>query len=166
MKRVVELPARGGVGQSRSSITRVVSTNSVNVKRELPPLREKYIRAPESTLVVSPDNRSRCEINLRIHGELQTLGKVSQQEFAIRTLAPRQEMTGADRSWAKQYQRDDIVRYSRASRETARFLDSCRRLKIPIRNYLVDIPTRPSKRISAHRRNYRGGLGCKTSIGM
>ena len=32
----------------------------------------------------------------------------------MRTLVPRQEMTGADRSWAQQYQVDDILRYSRS----------------------------------------------------
>jgi ATP-dependent exoDNAse (exonuclease V) alpha subunit len=36
----------------------------------------------------------------------------------VRTLVPRQEMTGADRSWAQQYQVDDILRYSRTSKET------------------------------------------------
>ena len=33
-------------------------------------------------------------------------------------LVPRQEMTGADRGWAQQYQADDILRYSRTSKET------------------------------------------------
>ncbi|MGO9088280.1 MAG: conjugal transfer protein, partial [Candidatus Sulfotelmatobacter sp.] len=37
---------------------------------------------------------------------------------AVQTLVPRQEMTGADRSWAQQYRVDDILRYSRSSRET------------------------------------------------
>jgi ATP-dependent exoDNAse (exonuclease V) alpha subunit len=36
----------------------------------------------------------------------------------MRMLVPRQEMTGADRSWAQQYQVDDILRYSRSSKET------------------------------------------------
>ena len=36
----------------------------------------------------------------------------------MRVLAPRQEMTGADRSWAQRYQIDDIVHYSRTSKET------------------------------------------------
>jgi ATP-dependent exoDNAse (exonuclease V) alpha subunit len=36
----------------------------------------------------------------------------------VRTLVPRQEMTGADRSWAQRYQVDDILRYSRSSKET------------------------------------------------
>ncbi|MGA2005561.1 MAG: conjugal transfer protein, partial [Terriglobales bacterium] len=40
------------------------------------------------------------------------------EEHSVQTLVPRQEMTGADRSWAQQYQVDDILRYSRGSRET------------------------------------------------
>jgi ATP-dependent exoDNAse (exonuclease V) alpha subunit len=43
---------------------------------------------------------------------------VNKQEHSVRTLVPRQEMTGADRSWAQQYQVDDILRYSRTSKET------------------------------------------------
>ena len=37
---------------------------------------------------------------------------------SIRTLVPRQELTGADRTWAAKYEVGDILRYSRASRET------------------------------------------------
>jgi len=69
-------------------------------------------------LVVSPDNRSRNEINQRIHSELQSRGLVSRAEQPVTTLVPRQEMTGADRTWAAQYQVNDILRYSRASQET------------------------------------------------
>ena len=36
----------------------------------------------------------------------------------VATLVPRQEMIGADRSWAQQYQINDILRYSRSSKET------------------------------------------------
>jgi hypothetical protein len=32
-------------------------------------------------------------------------------------LVPRQEMTGADRTWAQRYQVNDILRYSRSSRD-------------------------------------------------
>ena len=45
-------------------------------------------------------------------------GVVSREDHSFQTLVPRQEMTGADRSWAQQYQVDDILRYSRSSRET------------------------------------------------
>ena len=56
--------------------------------------------------------------NQRIHDELQSRGVVNRQEHSVRTLVPRQEMTGADRSWAQQYKVDDILRYSRSSKET------------------------------------------------
>jgi hypothetical protein len=44
--------------------------------------------------VVSPDNRSRTEINERVHAELQGRGIVSGEEHRIRTLVPRQNLTG------------------------------------------------------------------------
>ena len=68
--------------------------------------------------MVSPDNRSRMEINERIHAELQGKDRVSGEEHPIRTLVPRQELTGADRTWAAKYEVGDILRYSRASKET------------------------------------------------
>jgi ATP-dependent exoDNAse (exonuclease V) alpha subunit len=81
-------------------------------------IAREYVKSPSGTLVVSPDNRSRSEINQRIHDELQSRGLVNRQEHSVRTLVPRQEMTGADRSWAQQYKVDDILRYSRSSKET------------------------------------------------
>ncbi len=81
-------------------------------------IAREYAKSPSGTLVVSPDNRSRSEINLRIHDELQSCGLVNRQDHSVRTLVPRQEMTGADRSWAQRYQVDDILRYSRTSKET------------------------------------------------
>ena len=81
-------------------------------------IANEYAKSPESTLVVSPDNRSRTEINQRIHDELQSRGVVSREEHSVQTLVQRQEMTGADRGWAQQYQVNDIVRYSRSSHET------------------------------------------------
>ena len=81
-------------------------------------IAKEYSQLPENTLVISPDNRSRMEINERIHAELQRTGLVSSEERRIRTLVPRQDLTGADRTWAQRYQVGDVLRYSRASRET------------------------------------------------
>jgi hypothetical protein len=81
-------------------------------------IAREFTKSPENTLVVSPDNRSRSEINQRIHCELQSRGIVNREECSVRTLVPRQEMTGADRGWAQQYQVDDVLRYSRSSKET------------------------------------------------
>jgi hypothetical protein len=53
-----------------------------------------------------------------IHAELQRGGLVSTEEHRIRTLVPRQDLTGADRTWAERYEVGDVLRYSRASKET------------------------------------------------
>src|SRR5450631_1308115 len=58
------------------------------------------------------------EINERVHAELQRSGLVSNEEQHIRTLVPRQDLTGADRTWAERYEVGNVLRYSRASKET------------------------------------------------
>jgi hypothetical protein len=109
-------------GQVRAAIESLDQQGRVHEVKEhderIAAIAREYARLPQSTLVVSPDNRSRGEINRRIHNEAQSRGVVSEQEYSVRTLVPRQEMTGADRSWAQQYQVDDILRYSRSSKET------------------------------------------------
>jgi hypothetical protein len=58
------------------------------------------------------------EINERIHAELQRRGIVRNAEHQIHTLMPRQDLTGADRTWAERYEVGDVLRYSRRSKET------------------------------------------------
>jgi ATP-dependent exoDNAse (exonuclease V) alpha subunit len=81
-------------------------------------IAQEYARSPENTLVVSPDNRSRAEINARIHSELQERGLVGSEEHRVNALVPRQDLTGADRTWAARYQFNDVLLYSRTSKET------------------------------------------------
>jgi conjugative relaxase-like TrwC/TraI family protein len=85
-------------------------------KERIDLIARTYADRSEHTLVVSPDNRSRQEINERIHVELKSRGKVNNREHRLTVLAPRQELTGADRQWAFQYEVGDIVRYSRDSK--------------------------------------------------
>jgi ATP-dependent exoDNAse (exonuclease V) alpha subunit len=119
LKRAVEQLAHGQVGAAVESLDRQGRVHEIKGHDErISAIAREYAKSPESTLVVSPDNRSRTEINQRIHDELQSRGVVSQQKHSINTLMPRQEMTGADRSWAQQYQVNDILRYSRNSQET------------------------------------------------
>ncbi len=119
LKQAVEQLARGQVGAAIASLDRQGRVHEVKGYEErITAIAREYAKSPESTLVVSPDNLSRTEINQRIHAELQSRGIVSKEEHSVPTLVPRQEMTGADRSWAQQYQVDDILRYSRSSRET------------------------------------------------
>src|SRR5439155_7705652 len=81
-------------------------------------IAKDYAKSRENTLVISPDNRSRIEINERVRAELQRGGLVSNEEHRIRTLVPRRDLTGADRTWAERYEVGDVLRYSRASKET------------------------------------------------
>jgi len=119
LKQAVEQLARGQVGAAIDSLDRQGRVHEVTGYEErITAIAREYAKSPESTLVVSPDNLSRTEINQRIHAELQARGVVRRDEHSVQTLVPRQEMTGADRSWAQQYQINDILRYSRSSRET------------------------------------------------
>ena len=119
LKQAVEQLARGQVGAAIEGLDRQGRVHEVKGREErISAIAREYAKSPESTLVVSPDNLSRTEINQRIHAELQARGVVSKEEHSVQTLVPRQEMTGADRSWAQQYQVNDILRYSRSSRET------------------------------------------------
>jgi hypothetical protein len=47
---------------------------------------------------------------------MQARGGVSPEEHKLRVLDSRQEMTGADRQWAGQYEEGDLVRYTRGSK--------------------------------------------------
>lgn len=119
LKHAVEQLARGQVGAAVESLDQQGRVLEMKERGErIAAIASEYASSPASTLVVSPDNRSRIEINQHIHKELQSRGIVNTQEHPMQMLVPRQEMTGADRSWAQQYQIDDILRYSRASKET------------------------------------------------
>jgi hypothetical protein len=78
-----------------------------------------YATNPGGTIVVSPDNQSRGQLNTRIRTALQETGHVSREDRAITVLVPRQDLTGADRRWASHYETGDVVRYTRGSPEHA-----------------------------------------------
>jgi conjugative relaxase-like TrwC/TraI family protein len=119
LKEAVEMLARGHVAAAIESLDIQGRVHEV-IGREarISAIALEYAASPENTLVVSPDNRSRAEINNAIHRELQGQGIVGKQEHTMQVLVPRQELTGADRSWAQRYQPNDILHYSRTSKET------------------------------------------------
>lgn len=119
LKEAVEMLARGHVAAAIESLDIQGRVHQV-IGREarISAIAREYAASPESTLVVSPDNRSRAEINSAIHRELQGQGIVAKREHTMQVLVPRQELTGADRSWAQRYQPNDVLHYSRTSKET------------------------------------------------
>jgi conjugative relaxase-like TrwC/TraI family protein len=119
LKRVVEQLARGQVQEAVKGLDQQGRVHEIPDRdKRIAAIAKEYANSPERTLVVSPDNRSRMEINERIHAELQGPGIVRNTEHHLRTLVPRQDMTGADRTWAERYEVGDVLRYSRASKET------------------------------------------------
>ena len=119
LKQVVEQLARGEVREAIQNLDRQGRVHEIQGHDErIAAIAKEYANSPQNTLVISPDNRSRIEINERVHAELQRSGLVSNEEHRIRTLVPRQALTGADRTWAERYEVGDVLRYSRASKET------------------------------------------------
>lgn len=117
LKEVVEQLSRGDV---KGAIEKLDAQGRVHeiVDRDerLREIAGEYAKQPEGTLVVSPDNQSRLEINRIIHQEMQARGYVDHSEHPTRVLIARQEITGADRQWAEQYERGDVVRYAKGSK--------------------------------------------------
>ncbi len=117
LREVVEQLSRGNV---REAIERLDAQGRVHEIPErderLKEIAHEYAKKPEGTLVVSPDNQSRREINDVIHRTMQSGGKVQAREHKQRVLVARQEITGADRQWAAQYEPGSLVRYTRGSK--------------------------------------------------
>ena len=80
-------------------------------------IAKDYVARPENTLVVSPDNASRRDINDAIRAELQGSGALSKDNHAMTVLTQRSELTSADRNWAALYQPADVLYYTRGSKE-------------------------------------------------
>ena len=117
LKEAVEQLARGDVHGGITTLEKQDRVHEiVNSQERFNSIAREYSRNPEGTLVISPDNESRRELNSLIHRELQNRGDVSKDEHKLRVLESRQEMTGADRQWAGQYEPGDVLRYSRGSK--------------------------------------------------
>jgi hypothetical protein len=91
--------------------------------REIPEKRERiaaiakdYAAAPENTIIVSPDNRSRQQINEAVRAELLQKGVLAEDGKLLRTLSHRSDMTGADRTWAARYNVGDVLQYTSGSK--------------------------------------------------
>jgi conjugative relaxase-like TrwC/TraI family protein len=70
-----------------------------------------------STLVISPSNKERVELNRLIHRRLQATGEISSKDYTTKILENRGELTGAERSFAGAYQQDDVIRYAAGSKK-------------------------------------------------
>ena len=120
LKQVVEQLSRGEVSGAIQHLERQGRVHEIPERdQRFTAMAREYARYPEGTLVVSPDNQSRMEINQIVHRLMQTAGQVDHHEHRVQVLVPRQEITGADRQWAEQYEPGNVVRYTIGSKVLA-----------------------------------------------
>ena len=80
-------------------------------------IAKEYASNPEGTLVISPDNASRLELNQAIRRELRGQGAIRGPDTEFTVLVPRSELNSEDRKWAAQYHVGDVRHYTRGSKE-------------------------------------------------
>jgi conjugative relaxase-like TrwC/TraI family protein len=117
LKEVVEKLSRGQVREAMEKLDaggRVHEIFDRDVR--IATIAHEYKKQPEGTLVVSPDNQSRVAINEAIHHVMQDTNRIPYLEYRMKVLVARQEVTGADRQWAAQYESDNVVRYAKGSK--------------------------------------------------
>jgi ATP-dependent exoDNAse (exonuclease V) alpha subunit len=117
LKAVVEQLSRGDVHSAIEQLEQQGRVHEIAARDErLTAIANEYAKDPHATLVVSPDNESRQDLNDVIHRAMQREGHVDREEQSVSVLVSRQEVTGADRQWAERYDVGDVVRYSRGSK--------------------------------------------------
>jgi ATP-dependent exoDNAse (exonuclease V) alpha subunit len=116
LKQVVESLA---TGNTDDAVKRLIEQQRVHeipdTDQRLKTVAGEYLKEPNSSLVVSPDNQSRLAINRHIHESLQAQRRIGSQDHALTILVNRHELTGADREWADQYDPGNVIRYTRGS---------------------------------------------------
>ena len=117
LKSTVELLATGQISAALDALGQQGRVQQIPDKEErVRAIAKSYVKSPENTLIVSPDNASRRELNAAVRQELKATGALAKEDHTFRVLVPRQDMTGAERSWASHYELDDVVRYTRGSK--------------------------------------------------
>ncbi len=92
-------------------------TEITDPKERIEAIAKEYAAKPENTIIVSPDNRSRQEINQAVRVVLRDSGALARDGREFSTLVQRSDMTGADRGWAARYHAGDVLQYTKGSRD-------------------------------------------------
>ncbi len=117
LKSTVELLATGQVSAALEALQQQGRVKEIpNAEDRVRAIAKTYVESPQNTLIVSPDNASRRELNVAVRQDLKLIGTLATEDHTFRVLVQRQDMTGAERSWANHYEVNDIVRYTRGSK--------------------------------------------------
>ncbi len=118
LKSEVEMLAKRQTGPAIESLKSRGNVHEISNRQErVYAIARNYVANPHGTLIISPDNKSRHELNAAVRQELRAKGLVGIDDHKCRVLVPRQDMTGAERTWAKRYEVGDVVRFSRGSQK-------------------------------------------------
>ncbi|MBV9761894.1 MAG: relaxase domain-containing protein [Acidobacteriaceae bacterium] len=116
LRQAVEAMAAGRIGEGVELLASQHRIHSVEHRDErLAAIARAYAASPEGTLVISPDNRSRKELNAAIRTELRDANQLGPDVYRLPVLVSRQELTSEDRGIASSYHVGDSVRYLRGS---------------------------------------------------
>ncbi|MGC1871180.1 MAG: MobF family relaxase [Acidobacteriaceae bacterium] len=119
LKSAVEMLATGQVSAALDALQKQGRVREIpDAEDRIRAIARSYAESPEKTLIVSPDNASRRELNTAVRHELKANGTLASEEQSLRVLVQRQDMTGAERSWASRYEINDVIRYARGSKST------------------------------------------------
>jgi conjugative relaxase-like TrwC/TraI family protein len=117
LKSAVEMFATGQVSAALDALQKQDRVKQIpNAEERYRTIAKRYVESPEKTLIVSPDNASRRGLNSAVRQEMKANGTVAPEDHRFRILVQRQDMTGAERSWAGRYEINDVVRYTRRSK--------------------------------------------------
>jgi len=116
--KAVEHLSRGEIAEGVSLLEQQGRVTEIaDEQQRIAAIAKSYAASPENTIVVSPDNASRRQINQAVRSELQAIGIVATEDYSRPVLAPRSDMTGADRTWAARYAVGDVIYYPRGSQD-------------------------------------------------
>jgi len=117
LKSTVELLATGHVSAALEALQQQGRVKEIpNAEDRVRAIAKSYIESPENTLIISPDNASRRVLNVAVRQDLKLIRTLAGEDHTLRVLVQRQDMTGAERSWANHYEVNDVMRYTRGSK--------------------------------------------------
>jgi hypothetical protein len=117
LRTVVEAMASGQIGKGVELLGGQGRIHSIGNRQErFEAIAKAYAAQPEGTLVISPGNKSRQELNTAIREELRQSGHLKPDAYTLPILVNRQDLTSEDRGRAGSYRLGDSVRYLKGSR--------------------------------------------------
>ena len=116
LRQAVEAMAAGRIAEGVGLLFEQNRIHSIEHRGErFQAIARAFAESPQGTLVVSPDNNSRRELNAAIRAVLRETGQLEADAYRLPVLINRQEITGEDRKIASSYHVGDSVRYTRGS---------------------------------------------------